>query len=75
MFVDLKSKIATFTMSNKKQPPQVFYKKATPKNFSIFTRKYLCWGLFLIKLQDLRSMNIFYEYCEIFKNAYFEENL
>ena len=39
MFVDLKSKIAAFTMSNKKQPPEVFYKKATPKNFSILTGK------------------------------------
>ena len=27
MFVDLKYKIATFTMSNKKQPPEVFYKE------------------------------------------------
>ena len=41
MFVDLKSKIVTFTMSNKKQPPEVFYKKAAAKNFSIFTGKCL----------------------------------
>ena len=44
-----------FTMNNKKQPPEVFYKKAVPKNFSIFTGKYLCSSLFLIKLQVFRS--------------------
>ena len=62
-----------------------------PKNSWLRAWKYLCWGLFLIMLQVFRftillrrdshvfSMNIvhmfFYEYCEIFKNAYFEENL
>ena len=34
-----------------KQLPEVFYKKAVLKNFAIFTGKYLCWSLFLIKLQ------------------------
>ena len=41
------------TMNNKKHPPEVFYKKAALKNFSIFTGKRLCWSLFLIKLQVL----------------------
>ena len=29
-----------------KQPPGVFYKKAVLKNFTIFTGKHQCWGLF-----------------------------
>ena len=29
-----------FTMNNKKEPPEVFYKKAVLKNFSIFTGIY-----------------------------------
>ena len=34
-----------------KQPPELFCKKGILKNFAIFTRKQLCWSLFLIKLQ------------------------
>ena len=43
------------TMNNKKQPPEVFYKKAVLKNFSMLTGKYMCSSLFLIKLQPFRS--------------------
>ena len=32
-----------------KQPPEVFFKKAAPKNFIIFTEEHLFWSLFLIK--------------------------
>ena len=32
----------------------MFSKIGSYKNFTIFTRKHLCWGLFLIKLQDFR---------------------
>ena len=39
-----------FLWWNQKQPPEVFYKKAVLKSFAIFTRKHLCWSLFLIKL-------------------------
>ena len=47
-----------FTMNNKKQPPEVLYKKAVLKKFSIFTGKYLCSSLFLIKLiADLQVCN------------------
>ena len=42
-------------MNNKKQPPEVFYKKAVLKNFSMLTGKYMCSSLFLIKLQPFRS--------------------
>ena len=40
-----------------KQPPEVFCIKAVLKNFSVFTRKQLCWSLFLIKLQTFRSLD------------------
>ena len=47
-----------FMMNNKKQSPYVFYKKVVPKNFSIFTRTYLCLSFFLIKLLNFRSANL-----------------
>ena len=47
-----------FTINNKKQLPEVFYKKTVLKNFSIFTGKYLCWNLFLIKLGVFRSTTL-----------------
>ena len=34
-----------------KQPPEKFCEKSALKNFANFTRKYLCWSLFLEKLQ------------------------
>ena len=34
-----------------KQPPEVFYRKSALKNLAIFTRKDLCWSLFLITFQ------------------------
>ena len=40
-----------------KQPKKVFYKKkAVLKNFAIFAEKYLCWSLFLIKLQTYEEL-------------------
>ena len=40
-----------FTMNNKKQPPEVFYKKAVLKNFSTFAGKHLCYRVsFLINI-------------------------
>ena len=59
-------------------------KKAVLKNFAKFTGKHLCWNLFKKKLQALgpttllkRDSNtgVFCEYCQIFKNTYFEEHL
>ena len=40
------------------------------KNFAIFTRKHLCWNLFLIKLQAFSC-----KYCKIFKINYFLQNI
>ena len=53
-----------------KQPPNVFCKKAAVKNFAIFTGKHLCWSFYLVKLWIFSC-----EYCAIFKNTYFEEQL
>ena len=61
------------------QPREAFYKKAVLKNFSIFTGKYLCWSLFLTKLQlylkETPAQVFSCEYCEISPNIYFEERL
>ena len=71
-------------MNNNKQPPGFSIKKLFLKIFSIFTEKYLCLSLFLIKLGTFRyatllkrdsNAGVFCEYCKIFKKAYFEENL
>ena len=59
-------------------------KSTVLKIFAIFTGKHLCCSLFLIKLQAFRHAiyeketvtQVFsYEYCEIFKNTYFEKHL
>ena len=60
-------------------------KKDILKSFSKFTGKHLCWSPFLIKLQAFRpvfflkketpAQVLSYEFCEIFKNAYFTEHL
>ena len=59
-------------------------KKDVLKSFTIFTGKHLCWSLFLITLQAFRLETLLKgtptqvfscEYCEIFKNSYFEEHL
>ena len=58
-------------------------KKWFLKNFAILTGKHLCWSLFLIKLklQAFRpatllkrdsNTDVSCEYCEMFKNIYFE---
>ena len=39
-------------------PSQMFFKKGVLKNFIIFTRKYLCWNLFVIQLQSSSSATI-----------------
>ena len=52
------SKQQMFTINNKQQPPKASYKKAVLKNFSIFTGKYLCSVLFLIKLRTFRSATL-----------------
>ena len=58
--------------------------KAVLKNFTIFTGKHLCWSLLLRHLRASRpatflkrdSDTVFScEYCKIFKNTYFDENL
>ena len=55
-----------------RQPPEVFYKKGTLKNFAKFTGKHCARVCFLRKLQ---ASGVFCEFCEIFKNTYFTEHL
>ena len=38
---------------------QMFFKIGALRNFAIFTGKYLCWSLFLIKFQALRPAILF----------------
>ena len=51
---------------NQEQPPEMFHKKAYFKTFAVFTGKQLSWSLFSL---------LFCEYCEIFKNNFFEDCL
>ena len=39
-------KVSENTVDIRKQPPEVFYKKAALKGFAIFTGKHLCGSLF-----------------------------
>ena len=48
-------------LKKKRQPPEVFCKKAALKNFPIFTGKGLCWSLCLIKLQNFRHATLLKE--------------
>ena len=62
----------------------MFFKIPVLKNFAIFPGKHLCWSFFLIKFRP-RGLQFYYkedstqlfscEYCENFKNTYFEEHL
>ena len=58
----------------------MFFEISSLKNFAIFTGIYLCWGLFLIKLQAFRpstflkrnsNTGVSCGYCKIFKNSLF----
>ena len=46
------------TLSFQKQPPEVFYKKSVPKNFTKFTGKHLCQSLFFNKVAGLRPATL-----------------
>ena len=58
----------------------MFFKIGRFKIFAIFTRKHLCWGLFLIKLQTFRlatflksdfNTGVSCGYCRTFKNTFY----
>ena len=46
-------------------------KKSVLKNFAVFLGKLLAW-IFIKK--ETPTQVFFYEYCEVFKNTYFEEH-
>ena len=63
---------------------RVFFKIGVIKHFAIFTRKHLCWSLFLIKLQIWRAATLLkrlqHRYfsaniAHFFRTAFFIENL
>ena len=71
--------------SLQEQPPEVFYKKSVLKNFAMFSyrkahvlesqkKKYIPEDLQL-HLKKAPTQLLSCEYCEIFKNTYFEEHL
>ena len=49
--------------------------KSFLKIFAIFTGKHLCWCLFFNYQKRDSSTGVSCEYCEIFKETYFEEHL
>ena len=57
------------------------YRKIALKNLAIFTEKHLCWSQFLIGfrvetlLKSDPNRGVFCEYCQSFKNTYFEKHL
>ena len=74
----------TLSLIFKSSRSQMIFKIGVLKHYAIFTRKYLCWSYFLIKLQAWRptillkrdsNTDIFLEYCETFKNICFKEYL
>ena len=70
---------------NKKQPPEVFWKKDILRNFTKFTGKHLCQSLFFNKVAGLRPETLLKKetlaqvfsckFCQISKNAFFTEYL
>ena len=50
-----------------------FMKKAVLKNFVMFTGKFQTWNF--IKKRFQKEIQFSLEYCEIFKNSYFEDHL
>ena len=77
--VQIKSLYSNFNSFHANSPPEVFYKNFLLKNFAILTGKRLCWSLFLIGLhlysKDTPTQVFCCEYCQIFKDTYFEEHL
>ena len=59
--------------------PQLFIKIGVLKNFAIFTRKHLCWSLYLKKafnfIKETPTQVFSCENCKIFKNSFFIEYL
>ena len=64
---------------SEKQPPEDFCKKVVLKKFSKCTGKQLCRSLFFTKATLLKvgtpKQVISCEYCDIFKNSFFGEDL
>ena len=64
---------ATLLKRYRSSPQRGSIKRAVLKNFAIFTGKHLCRSRFFQK--ETPTLVFFCEYCEIFKNTYFEKHL
>ena len=42
-------------LKSRLKPLKLFFEKGVLRNFAYFTGKHLCWSLFLIELQEVRS--------------------
>ena len=56
---------------------KMFFKIGVLNHFAIFTEKYMCWSLSLIKLHERETLTqvLSCECCEIFKNTFLIEYL
>ena len=71
--------------ADQKQPPEVFYKKSCSKTFGNIHRKTPTLESLLNRVTCLKTCNVIKkrlqrrlfssEYCEIFRNTYFEEHM
>ena len=64
----------TATCIFQKQLSQAFYKKSVLKNVAIYIGKHVCWSLFLIKLQPLRTYLFFAHFLLFLDNTVHEES-
>ena len=70
--------VSVGTSVNRNSLSQMLFKIGILKNYAIFIGKHLCWSLFLLKrlFQKETPTKVFScEYCKIFKNTFFTENL
>ena len=73
---NIKCKLRNHSYGKTENSQQNTIQEAVLKNFAIFTGKHLRWSFFLIKLQLQTPTQVFsYEYSEILRNTYFEEDL
>ena len=67
--------VTTEVIYDRSTRSQMFFKIVALKDFTIFATKQLCWSLFFVAGLQVPTWVFSCEYCEIFKNNYFEELL
>ena len=53
-----RKKYGSWMHDNRSSRSQMFFKMGVPKNFAIFTKKHMCWNLFLLRLQPWRPTTL-----------------